>query len=298
MHTWTWKHVGDRPYLTCSLLDNWSHGFFTQSWWPSSPAEITPTLEPTAKSYRVKQVHGDVVLTPSDVEQYQSETLSPLSNDSLSTSSQSSISSQSNIAPSPFPNADGLRSEKVGQALWVASADCTPALIADVVTGSVAAAHAGWRGTAQKIVPKAIQQLQDQGSELDNIRVALGPAIAGDVYQVSAVVGARVSQTALPDSFLESDIPSDLSVELPEEAVATILEQAQALPKSPILDDAKEGHVRLDVRRVNQLQLEQLGLLPQQVAIAPYCTFQCPEHFFSYRRSRLKKVQWSGIVSR
>ena len=35
----------------------------------------------------------------------------------------------------------------------------------------------------------------------------------------------------------------------------------------------------------------------EQIAIAPYCTFQTPEHFFSYRREQQKKVQWSGIVS-
>jgi len=33
------------------------------------------------------------------------------------------------------------------------------------------------------------------------------------------------------------------------------------------------------------------------VGIAPYCTYQTPEYFFSYRREKQKKVQWSGIVS-
>jgi copper oxidase (laccase) domain-containing protein len=56
--------------------------------------------------------------------------------------------------------------------------------------------------------------------------------------------------------------------------------------------------VRLDVRRVNAIQLEQLGISAEKIAIAPYCTYQKPEHFFSYRRDKLKKVQWSGIVSK
>jgi polyphenol oxidase len=75
------------------------------------------------------------------------------------------------------------------------------------------------------------------------------------------------------------------------------LEAAQQLPDSPILKDANPGRVRLDVRRVNALQLEQLGIGSEQVTIAPYCTYQTPDHFFSYRRDRLKQVQWSGIVS-
>jgi copper oxidase (laccase) domain-containing protein len=44
--------------------------------------------------------------------------------------------------------------------------------------------------------------------------------------------------------------------------------------------------------------MEKLGVSPEQIAIAPYCTYQTPEHFFSYRREKQKKVQWSGIVSR
>jgi UDP-N-acetylmuramate-alanine ligase len=39
------------------------------------------------------------------------------------------------------------------------------------------------------------------------------------------------------------------------------------------------------------------GFEPDQIAIAPYCTYQNPDLFFSYRREKQKKVQWSGIVS-
>ena len=68
------------------------------------------------------------------------------------------------------------------------------------------------------------------------------------------------------------------------------------LPNSPILSDPEPGKVRLDIRVVNVLQLKQLGISSQQVAIAPYCTYTKPEYFFSYRREKQKKVQWSGIV--
>jgi copper oxidase (laccase) domain-containing protein len=49
---------------------------------------------------------------------------------------------------------------------------------------------------------------------------------------------------------------------------------------------------------VNHWQLMGLGLAPEQIAIAPHCTFQEPQRFFSYRRTGEKLVQWSGIVSR
>jgi len=252
--------------LTCSLLEPWNHGFFTQKFSPRSPSQIVVALQPDAQVYRVRQVHGNTVLTPSEIE-----------------SAAEAVKTESQEEPER-PPADGILTEQTGQAVWVCSADCTPVLIADEKTGQVAAVHAGWRGTASRIVPKAIARLIDSGSSLENLRVAMGPAIAGEVYQVSETVAAEVGASIVsPD---KADTPE------------SILDVLQQLPDSPIFDDPKPGRVRLDVRRVNAIQLEQLGISSEQVAIAPHCTYQEPEHFFSYRRDKLKKVQWSGIVSK
>lgn len=256
MHTWHWRTWNELPYLTCSLLEPWSHGFFTQQFWQRSPHELTEILQPTAQAYRAKQVHGNTVLSPSEI--------------------------TSLAIDDEAPSADGIITERGDQAVWACSADCTPVLIADVVTGQVAAVHAGWRGTALKIVPHAIARLQTQGSQLQNLRVAMGPAIAGEVYQVSEHVAAEVGATV---------------VALDPHDPFTLLHALHQLPNSPLLNDPEPGRVRLDVRRINALQLEQLGIHAEQVAIAPYCTYQTPDRFFSYRRSREKKAQWSGIVS-
>lgn len=257
MHTWHWQTWNELPYLTCSLLEPWSHGFFTQQFWQRSPADLTTILHPTAHAYRARQVHGNTVLAPSEV-----ETLT---------------------IDSELPPADGLITEQSDQAVWACSADCTPLLIADLTTGQVAAAHAGWRGTSLKIAPQAIARLCQQGSQLKDLRVAMGPAIAGDVYQVSDHVAAEVGATV---------------VAIDPEETATLLAALHQLPDSPLLHDPEPGRVRLDVRRINALQLEQLGMSAEHIAIAPYCTYKTPDRFFSYRRSREKKAQWSGIVSR
>ncbi|BAY22121.1 hypothetical protein NIES2100_18840 [Calothrix sp. NIES-2100] len=259
MHTWHWSNWQGMPYLTCSLLEPWSHGFFTQPFWPRSPQELTQVLQPEASVYRLKQVHGNTVLTPQEIE-------SKLSSDSDDDSA--------------LAAADGLVSEKALQAVWVASADCTPVLIGDVNTGQVAAIHAGWRGTAKKIVPQAIARLQAQGSKLENLRIAMGPAIAGEVYQVSVEVAAEIGASIIPHD--------------DEQQIVAALHE---LANSPLIADSDPGKVRVDVRRVNTLQIESLGISGEQIAIAPYCTYQTPEHFFSYRREQQKKVQWSGIVS-
>jgi len=271
MHNWHWRTWEGLPYLTCSLLETWSHGFFTQQFWPCSPLELTKVLQPNAEAYRVKQVHGNLVLTPSEIR-----------------GQESGVNSRpSPLAPHPSPlapdflaEADGIITEQPEQAVWVASADCTPALIADAETGNVAAVHAGWRGTAAKIVPQAIARLQTQGSKIKDLRIALGPAIAGSAYQVSVQVAAEVGASIIP-----------------AQAEQSILNSLQQLSDSPVLPDPHPGRVRLDIRRVIALQLEHMGISPEQVAIAPHCTYQEPERFFSYRRDKLKKIQWSGIVS-
>jgi polyphenol oxidase len=267
MHTWHWQTWRGLPYLTCSWLEPWSHGFFTQQFAPQTPSQLVKVLYPPALVYRVKQVHGNRVLSTAEVQPFEPS---------------------SGSEPEPdLEQADGLVSQRSQQSVWVCSADCTPVLIGDTQTGQVAAIHAGWRGTAERIVPAAIARLQAQGSQLQHLRIALGPAIAGEVYQVSTAVAAKVGATAI-----NADPEKDWQ-NYPE----ALLLLLQALPQPPILPDNQPSHARLDVRQVNRLQLEQLGISPNQIAISEHCTYQQPEYFFSYRRSNQKQVQWSGIVS-
>ncbi|MEG4282606.1 peptidoglycan editing factor PgeF [Microcoleus sp. A006_D1] len=263
--SWQWQQSAEGlPYLTCSLLSPWSHGFFTRDFSPSGPIELTEVLAPGSPVYRLQQVHGNAVLNTTQ--------LHPV------------------VAPGPetatptYADADGLVAQRPLEALWVCSADCVPVLIADSGTGLVAAVHAGWRGTAAKILPEAIAQLVAVGSQLENLKIAMGPAIAREVYQVSVEVAAELGATIAPKSAVSATADG-------------ILEFLHQLPESPVLTDPEPGKVRLDVRLCNALQLQQLGIDRSQVAIAPFCTYSDSARFFSYRRDRLKKVQWSGIVS-
>lgn len=252
--TWQWNEWNGLPYLTCELLKDWQHGFFTQQCYPRTPEDLIVALNNDAAVYRVKQVHGNTVLTSQEI---------------------------ANTSTNTIPDADGIITNASNQGVWVASADCNPILIGDRKTGRVAAIHAGWRGTAQRIVNYAIARLQANGSNLADLQVAIGPAISGEVYQVGENVAAQVGQSILKD----------------KEDKEAILQELFAMEKSPLLEDEQPGRVRLDVRQVNQIQLQQLGISNEQIAVAPYCTYQQSDYFFSYRRSKQKKVQWSGIVS-
>ena len=52
---------------------------------------------------------------------------------------------------------DGLITDEPGVALVCFAADCTPVLLFDPVKNVAAAVHAGWRGTANGIVRKAVE---------------------------------------------------------------------------------------------------------------------------------------------
>jgi polyphenol oxidase len=258
--SWQWYDWQGLPYLRCSLLGDWQHGFFSRQFAPLTPEELVKAFGSEVSAYRLKQVHGNTVLLASEVKEIMGDR-----------------PKDDNLA-----EADGLASDRPLQSIWVASADCNPVLIGDVVSKRVAAVHAGWRGTSLSIVPAAVKRLINLGSSWENLRIAIGPAIAGEVYQVTQHTAAEVGKSIVSETL---------------NSQSAILDAMWQIPNSPLREDPQAGRVRLDVRRVNQLQLEALGIDPTNIAVSPHCTYQQPEYFFSYRRNPEKKVQWSGIVS-
>lgn len=88
-----------------------------------------------------------------------------------------------------YPECDGLITNTPGLALVVFTADCTPILLHDPVTGAVGAVHAGWRGTAMDIAGKAVSAMADAfGCDPGNIHAAIGPNIGACCFETDAEV--------------------------------------------------------------------------------------------------------------
>src|SRR5207245_11268427 len=82
--------------------------------------------------------------------------------------------------------------ERPGRLLGVQAADCVPILIVDPKKRAVAAIHAGWRGTLQRIVVKAIGQMQMQfKSKPADLLAAIGTSIGGCCYDVGIEVATQ-----------------------------------------------------------------------------------------------------------
>jgi YfiH family protein len=114
----------------------------------------------------IKQIHSAVVL----------ETLAE--NSGLTASS-----------PADLREGDALISNQPGTIVGIKTADCVPVLLADPVTQSVAAIHAGWRGTAAHIVEAAIAAMSAKWqTRRENLRAAIGPSIGPCCYEVGPEV--------------------------------------------------------------------------------------------------------------
>jgi YfiH family protein len=240
LNGWTWIGCYGGYYLSADLLQEqgFEHGFFTRRWQGRDPEVLAAYVSAGVSVHRPQQVHGSVVLEASQAK-----------------------------GP-PWPDADGLVSDRGSQSLWVCGADCTPVLIADPGSGHVASCHAGWRGVAAGILPRAISRLEERGARREQLVVALGPAVSGPQYQVSLDVAEQVL----------TSVPSDLHHDI-------------------VSSDPEPGRCRLDIRQAAMAQLISARLAPERISRCPLCTVSEPELFHSWRRDQVKAVQWSGIVS-
>jgi YfiH family protein len=150
---------------------------------------------------------------------------------------------------------DALISKTPNVLLGVKTADCVPVLIGDPITRSFAAVHAGWRGTVSSIVKRAIEQLESEyGAQAANLSVAIGPAANACCYEVgSDVIGA-----------FKERFPN-----------------AEALFAS-----TRDGHARIDLHQANREQLLNLGVPASRIYLAPFCTMDRNDLFFSYRQEK------------
>ena len=216
---WTWVGCYGGYYLTADQLDEagFEHGFFTRRWQGRGPDELATYLSCGVSVHRPQQVHGNVVLEASAA------------------------------AAAPWPDADGLVSDRGGQSLWVCGADCTPVLIADPKSGHVAACHAGWRGVASRILPAAIARLEQRGACREQLIVALGPAVSGEHYQVEQSVALQVG-----------------------EALAAEPRSLEKLQRQAVIDpDPEQGHCRLDIRQAAVQQLKAEGIDQTRISTCP-----------------------------
>jgi YfiH family protein len=181
------------------------------------------------------------------------------------------VTSGDAVADVAKAQADALCSIVPGVVLGAFVADCIPLLMADVVTGAVAAVHAGWRGTVARVVTAAVGRMAaEYGTRPEDLRVAMGPAIGPCCFEVGDEVVAAV-EASIPDARDEG----------------VIREQAA--------NDLTKRHV--DLKRANAVLLMRAGVPRAFIDAGPECTSCDAKRFFSYRRDAGVTGQMIGFIA-
>ncbi len=163
-----------------------------------------------------------------------------------------------------YPECDALVTNTPGVSLLVFTADCTPLLLHDPVTGAVGAAHAGWRGTAQAIGAKTVQAMVEAfGCDPKNIRAAIGPNIAQCHFQTDA------------------DVPNAMRTAFGGEVEAYIEKRGEKY--------------YLDLKAINALILRRAGV--QQIDIGDECTCCQSRRFWSHRATKGERGSQGAVIT-
>lgn len=84
---------------------------------------------------------------------------------------------------------DALVTNAVGLPLFLVFADCVPLVLYDPVHHALGACHAGWRGTIDGVGTAALAAMAaSYGTDAADVRVAIGPSIGPESYQVGEEV--------------------------------------------------------------------------------------------------------------
>lgn len=90
---------------------------------------------------------------------------------------------------------DAIITNQSGIMIGVCVADCAPILIYDAEKQVIAAVHAGWQGTAAKIVSKTVNGMKSLfGCQPENMQAAIGPCIGRCCYEVDTPVKKAFEQ--------------------------------------------------------------------------------------------------------
>jgi hypothetical protein len=149
---------------------------------------------------------------------------------------------------------DAIVTTERGLVLAIATADCVPIVLADPEAGVLAAVHAGWRGTAARVVDAALEALEAHGARASRLHALFGPSISRDAYEVGPeVVGA-----------LDGTLPPGAAV------------------------PGRGDRYWLDVAACNEAALLRRGVREERIVRPRLCTFGEPGRFASYRRDGAK----------
>ncbi len=160
---------------------------------------------------------------------------------------------------------DGMVTDITDILLVIKTADCLPVLLADTHHKVIGAVHCGWRGSGLRILQKALITMKEKYScQPSSLFAAMGPCICQKCYEVGEDVYLF---------FKEMNIPLDIFKNHPD----------------------REKKYFLDLRKTNQLQLQEIGLGKDKILNVDKCTYG-DKMFLSYRRDGKNNARMLSFI--
>ncbi|MBR6239177.1 MAG: laccase domain-containing protein [Clostridia bacterium] len=161
-----------------------------------------------------------------------------------------------------LPFCDGLIIDRKGICAATIHADCTPIFFADKKGRAAGVCHAGWRGIYNGVFGSIIKKLDHHYGILpEDILMGLGPSIKKCCFEVKDDVAGI---------FLER-FGNDVVIE-------------------------KDGRLYVDLLTASLIQLENEGILPENVTVSHLCTYCNDELFYSYRRDNRDTGAHASVI--
>ena len=162
---------------------------------------------------------------------------------------------------------DGYVTTEKDLPIGIKTADCVPILLEardenDEVI-AVSAVHAGWRGTADRIVENAVLELCRLGAKTENIYVAIGPCIDECCYEVG------------------NDFANQIEIKLGQNY------------KNKYVKSKANGYLYANLKGMNLDILMSSGVPFENIDVCSYCTC-CNEDLF-YSHSRQKGIRGTHL---
>lgn len=155
---------------------------------------------------------------------------------------------------------DAVMTNVPGVCIGVSTADCIPILLYDQQKRVVAAVHAGWRGTVQRIAKKAVEVMKaTYGSSPSDLLAQIGPGISLKSFEV----GQEVYDAFAAEGFSMEPISC-------------------LMPSNQGVGNGEKWHI--DLPACNCQQLLEAGLRSEQIHTLHVCTYEQHADYFSARR--------------
>ena len=174
------------------------------------------------------------------------------------------IAEEPQYRPGELPKADAVITNNPKVTLLMRFADCVPLLFFDPGREVVGLAHAGWKGTLQKIALKTIQSMKEvYGTKPEEVIAGIGPSIGPDHYQVRGDVIKKVKAN-FPNAY-------------------------------PQLLREGAGTVKFNLWEANRQALSETGV--QRIEVAEICTACHVQDWFSHRAENGNTGRFGALIT-